>query len=149
MQEKTNVRFLLGARLQDPTADILTFTFQRDIFGEDLHTLQVPRQLRETLGPAAFLDYVADYYLEQQPAEAARIDRAAVLFALTHGWRLPIHASNQNERAIWPARFIFAHHSKCGRSLDLSQSPGVPLGRAHPRIGCRRQLCKSQHQGPN
>jgi hypothetical protein len=85
MQEQSNVRFLLGARIQDPTADILTYTFQRDIFGKDLYFLQVPHQLREKLGPEAFIEYVADYYLEQQPAELTRIDRSAVIFTLTYG----------------------------------------------------------------
>lgn len=85
MQEPSNVRFLLGARIQDPTADILTFTFQRDIFSEDLYSLQVPRQLLQKLGGQGFIDYIADYYLEQQPAEAIRIDRGAVTFALTYG----------------------------------------------------------------
>ena len=82
MQEQSNVRFLLGDRIQDPTANILTYTFQRDVFGKNLHTLQVPRQLRENLGPEAFIEYVADYYLEQQPAELSRIDRSAVIFTL-------------------------------------------------------------------
>ncbi|MBF9239762.1 hypothetical protein I2I05_20380 [Hymenobacter sp. BT683] len=85
MQEQSNVRFLLGARIQDPTADILTFTFQRDVFGQDLYALQVPRQLLQKLGGQGFIDYLADFYLEQQPAETARIDRGAVVFALTYG----------------------------------------------------------------
>ena len=84
MQEKSNVRFLLGARIQDPTADIFTFIFQRDICGENLYSLQVPRQLRDKLGPEAFNEYVADYYLEQQPAELTRIDRSAVILTLTY-----------------------------------------------------------------
>jgi len=85
MQEKSNVRFLLAARIQDPAAEILTFTFQRDFFGKDLYSLQVPRQLLQKLGGQGFIDYIADYYLEQQPAEATRIDRGAVVFALTYG----------------------------------------------------------------
>ena len=85
MQEQSNVRFLIGARIQDPTADILTFTFQRDVLGKDLYSLQVPRQLFQKLGGQGFIDYIADYYLEEQPAEAIRIDRGYVVFALTYG----------------------------------------------------------------
>ena len=85
MQNHNDVRFLLGARLEDASADILTFIFQRDFYGEDLCRLQVPRQLLQKLGGQAFFEYVADYYLEQQPTEAARIDRGAILFTLTHG----------------------------------------------------------------
>ena len=44
-----------------------------------------PRQLFQKLGGQGFIDYIADYYLEQQPAEASRIDRGAVVFALTYG----------------------------------------------------------------
>ena len=84
MQEQSNVRFLLSARIQDPTADILTFTFQRDVSGKDLYYLQVPRQLFQKLGGQGFIDYIADYYLEEQPAEATRIDRGYVVFALTY-----------------------------------------------------------------
>ena len=85
VQEQSNVRFLLGARIQDPTADILTFTFQRDVLGKDLYSLQVPRQLFQKLGGQGFIDYIADYNLEEQPAEATRIDRGYVVFALTYG----------------------------------------------------------------
>ena len=85
MQEQSNVRFLIGARIQDPTADILTFIFQRDVLGKDLYSLQVPRQLFQKLGSQGFIDYIADYYLEEQPAEASRIDRGYVVFALTYG----------------------------------------------------------------
>lgn len=85
MHEQSNVRFLIGARIQDPTADILTYVFQRDIRGKDLYSLQAPRQLLQKLGGQGFIDYVADYYLELQPAEAARIDRSAIVFALTYG----------------------------------------------------------------
>ena len=85
MQEQSNVRFLIGARIQDPTADILTFIFQRDVLGKDLYSLQVPRQLFQKLGGQGFIDYIADYYLEEQPAEASRIDRGYVIFALTYG----------------------------------------------------------------
>lgn len=59
MQEQSNVRFLIGARLQDPTADILLFTFQREVPGKDLHSLQVPRQLFQKLGGQGFIDYIA------------------------------------------------------------------------------------------
>ena len=85
MQEQSNVRFLLGARIQDPTADILTFTFQRDVSGKDLYYLQVPRQLFQKLGGQGFIDYIADYNLEEQPAEATRIDRGYVVLDLTYG----------------------------------------------------------------
>ena len=84
MQEQSNVRFLLGARIQDPTADILTFTFQRAVLGKGLYSQQVPRQLFQKLGGQGFIDYIADYYLEEQPAEATRIDRGYVVFALTY-----------------------------------------------------------------
>jgi len=50
MQEQSNVRFLLGARIQDPPADILTFTFQRAVSGKDLYSQQVPRQLFQKRG---------------------------------------------------------------------------------------------------
>ena len=85
MQEQSNVRFLLGARSQGPTADILTFTFQRAVSGKDLYSQQVPRQLFQKRGGQGFIDYIADYNLEEQPAEATRIDRGYVVFALTYG----------------------------------------------------------------
>lgn len=85
MHEESNIRYLISARIQDSAADILTFTFQRDVFGKDLYSLQVPRQLFQKLGSQGFIDYIADYYLEEQPAEAARIDRGYVVFALTYG----------------------------------------------------------------
>ena len=85
MKEESNIRYLISARIEDLTADILTFVFQRDIRGEDLYSLQVPRQLLLKLGGQGFIDYIADYYLEEQPAEATRIDRGAVVFALTYG----------------------------------------------------------------
>ena len=84
MKEESNIRYLISARIEDPTADILTFTFQRDVFGKDLYSLQVPRQLFHKLGFQGFIDYIADYYLEEQPAEATRIDRGYVVFALTY-----------------------------------------------------------------
>ena len=86
MQTHNNARFLLGAHLQDLTADLLTFTFQRDVFGENLYSLQVPRQLLQQLGRQGLIEYVADYYLELEPAEAARLGRSTVIFALTYSF---------------------------------------------------------------
>ena len=38
----------------------------------------------QKLGSQGFIDYIADYYLEEQPAEAIRIDRGYVVFAITY-----------------------------------------------------------------
>lgn len=39
--------------------------------------------MREKLGPEALIEYIADYYLEQ-PTQATRINRAAVILPLTY-----------------------------------------------------------------
>ena len=55
------------------------------MLGKDLYSQQVPRQLFLKLGGHGFIEYIADYNLEEQPAEATRIDRGYVVFALTYG----------------------------------------------------------------
>ena len=85
MQPETNVRFLLAVKLTTPTPDAITFTFQRDFHGRDLYPLTVPSQQFHELGPERFLEYVADTYLAQQPAEALRVTRSTILFTLIHG----------------------------------------------------------------
>lgn len=84
MQEQSNVRYLLGARLEDPTADLLTFQFQQDLLGEKNYSLQVPRALFQKLGRRHLIEYVADYYLQLQPQEIDRIDRQSVILALNY-----------------------------------------------------------------
>ena len=84
MEDQTNARFLLGVRLEDPTADLLTFQFQQDLFGQKNYTLQVPATLLLKLGRRPLIEYIADYYLQLQPQELNRIDRHAVLSALNY-----------------------------------------------------------------
>ncbi|MFC6223919.1 hypothetical protein ACFP2F_11765 [Hymenobacter artigasi] len=84
MQNQSNVRFLLGAQLEDPTAELLTFQFQQDICGEKCYSLQVPGTMLQKLGRRHLIEYVADYYLQLQPQELDRIDRNAVIMALNY-----------------------------------------------------------------
>ena len=84
MQKQSNTRFLLGARLEDHTADLLTFRFQQDLFGEKNYSLLVPDALFQKLGRRHLIEYVADYYLQLQPQELDRIDRNAVIMALNY-----------------------------------------------------------------
>lgn len=78
----SNARFVIAAHLPDPAADLLTFELQRDLDGHDLYPVVVPRQLLEQLGPHEFIEYVADYYFQLQPAEADRVGRPALLYVL-------------------------------------------------------------------
>ncbi len=78
----SNARFVISAHLEDPTADLLTFHFQRDLDGHDLYPVVVPHQLLHQLGRDGLIEYVADYYLELQPAEVERVARPAILYVL-------------------------------------------------------------------
>ncbi|MBC8083153.1 MAG: hypothetical protein H7Z21_08080 [Hymenobacter sp.] len=51
----------------------------------DLYPVTVPRRQLQRLGSGRFFEYVADTCLAQQPAEALRVTRSTILFALTHG----------------------------------------------------------------
>jgi len=74
--------FLLGVSLVDPAADPIVLEFQQELYQQDRVAVRAPRGLLLQLGPAAFAEHVADYYLVQHPGEAVRVGRALVLQAV-------------------------------------------------------------------
>ena len=78
----TDANFLIGVSLVNPTADPIVLEFQQELYQQDRIAVRAPRGLYQQLGPAAFAEHMTDYYLEQHPAEAARVGRAAVLQAV-------------------------------------------------------------------
>ena len=51
----------------------------------DLYPVTVPRRQLQRLGSGRFFEYVTDTYFAQQPAEALRVTRSTILFALAQG----------------------------------------------------------------
>lgn len=78
----TNANFLIGVSLADPSADPIVLEFQQEPYQQDRIAVRAPRGLYRQLGPEAFAEHIADYYLREHPAEVERVGRAAVLQAV-------------------------------------------------------------------
>lgn len=79
---ESNAKFMIGVRLEEPTADPLSFLFQQDLLGEQTYAVRAPRRLLEMMGPIAFAEHLTDYYLQKYPAEAGRVGKDTLLRAV-------------------------------------------------------------------
>ena len=90
MQAQSNTSFLTEVRLQEPVADYLVFTFQRDFGGKDFFHILALRQNLEEFGRDALIEAISDFYFEQ-PGESARITRNTVVSVLVECLQMPNH----------------------------------------------------------
>ena len=72
----------LHVYLVTPDADPLTFRFWLDARGHRRGTVEVPRAAFHAMPAPHLAAYVADCYLEDHPAEQARVGRARLLKAV-------------------------------------------------------------------
>jgi hypothetical protein len=77
-------RPLLGVHLLDPTADPLTFAFQRDKANTHPVQILITRHAWQLLGPSQAVDYVVDRYLLEHPPEVERVGRGLVSFCVRY-----------------------------------------------------------------
>ncbi|WP_375433860.1 hypothetical protein [uncultured Hymenobacter sp.] len=79
---ESNARFVLGAHVEDATADPVVFHFQRDLFDEQPAQVSISRNAWHLLGPSQAAGYIVDRYLIENPEEEQRVGREVVTYCV-------------------------------------------------------------------
>jgi hypothetical protein len=79
---ESNAHFVIGVSLRDIEADPLEFLFQQELLSENHIVVSAPWRYLKELGPEKFAEKLGNYYLQENPGEAERVGKAAVVRAI-------------------------------------------------------------------